>query len=298
MFQDWLRQAAAEKVRQAVLREVQGQLGAEPPPGAEPQAGCEDGAQGASPPCHAGVLFALGAEAGGLEDLLHNLVRIRGHGFVARQGELQGRRVVVFRSGPGGPSAAKATETLLDGHRPGWLISAGFAGGLSPALARYDVLMAESLTDLAGNRLATGLNVDPASLSATPGVHVGRLLTADRVIRDPAEKRAMGEKYQALAVDMETFAVAEVCRRRRTPMLSVRIVSDTVDEQLAREIQSLMSPSTLASKAGAVLGAVWRRPSTVKDMWQLRETALVASDRLARFLASLVGQLPNHEDKG
>ncbi|NQT40578.1 MAG: hypothetical protein HQ581_24005, partial [Planctomycetes bacterium] len=37
--------------------------------------------------------------------------------------------------------------------------------------------------------------------------------------------------------------------------------------------------------------AIWRRPGSVKDMWRLRENAMVASDRLAEFLAGMIGQL-------
>ena len=36
----------------------------------------------------------------------------------------------------------------------------------------------------------------------------------------------------------------------------------------------------------------WRRPGSIKDMLRLKETALVAADALAKYLATLVVQLP------
>ncbi len=286
LFRQWLRQMATEKIRQEVAQAVQKELVAEQRP-----AGCESG--GREPArCDVGVVFALAIEAGGLEDLLEDVVFIRGAGLAVRQGRLHGRPVVVVHSGPGASAAAKAAEATLQGHHPQWMISAGFAGALDPAVGRYDFVMAEQLVSLDGRVLGTDLKVDTASLAQTPGVRVGRLLSADHVVRDPAEKRALGEQHKALAVDMETFAVAEVCQRYGTPMLAVRIITDTAEERLPAEIRVLLEQKTVAAKLGAVWAAVWNRPAVAKQLWELKERALVASDRLARFLASMVGQLP------
>jgi len=282
---NWLGSTARQRVRQAALQTAREKLieavkepDAEEPPRRER-------------PCEVGVVFALGIEAGGLEDLLQGAVSIRGHGFTVRQGGLKGRHVVVVQSGAGREAASRAAEALLSGHKPQWMISAGFAGGLSPRLKRHDLLMADGLATTDGSRLAIDLEVDPESLAQTPGVHVGRLLTVDRIVRRTEEKRALGEKHQALAVDMESYAVADVCRRRRVRFLAVRIVSDAVDDELPPDVDRLLKQKTRAAKLGAVLGALWRRPGSVKDMWKLREDALVASDRLATFLASTIEQL-------
>jgi adenosylhomocysteine nucleosidase len=242
-------------------------------------------------PCDVGVVFALRIESGGLEDRLEGVVGIRGHGFVVRQGRLKGRHLVVVRSGPGPEAARHATEALILGHHPQWVISAGFAGGLSPELNRHDLVMPDGLVNAAGDRLAVDVKVDAASLAQKPQLHVGRLLSVDRVVRLPEEKRALGEKYQALAADMETFAVAEACRRHHVRFLAVRIVTDAADDELPPEVQHLLRQKTRAAKFGAVVGAAWRRLSSVKDMLKLKENALVASDRLAKFLASIIERL-------
>ena len=91
---------------------------------------------------------------------------------------------------------------------------------------------------------------------------------------------------------METLAVADVCRREKVRFLSVRVISDALDDELPQEIERLLDQKSLASKLGAAAGAVFNRPSSVKDMWNLKEQAIQASDRLARFLASTIAQLP------
>ncbi len=116
-------------------------------------------------------------------------------------------------------------------------------------------------------------------------------MTADRVIRLPDEKQALGQQHDAMAVDMETFAVAEVCQRREVRFLAVRVINDTVDEELPVDVEHLLEQKTMPGKLGAATGAIWRRPSSLKDMYQLRENALVASERLAKFLDGMVKQL-------
>lgn len=284
LLRSWLSRAAQETIREKVVEAAR--QGMDEP-------GCEEVAAESTPPppCDVGVVFALEIESGGLEDLMEQVVTIRGHGFVARQGRLHKRNVVMILSGSGREAAARATEALIDGHRPGWIISAGLAGGLSEALKRNHLLMADAIVDESGGRLCLDLRVEPESLRRTPDVHVGTLLTIDRVVRLSEEKRRLGEKHQALAVDMESYAVAEACRRRQVRFLSVRVIGDPVDEELAAEVRGLLKQQSPSAKLGALVGAVWKRPSSIKDMLRLRGNTLVASDRLAKFLDSTIERL-------
>ncbi len=240
---------------------------------------------------HIGVVFALDIEAGGLEDLLTDQVTVRGHGFVVRRGVLNSCNVVLIVSGAGCKAAARATEALIDGHRPELVVSAGFAGGLSSKLKRHDVLMADRLVDTSGGQLSIDMKADPAALSRISGVHFGRLLTVDSVIRCADEKQALGKRYDAVAVDMESFAVAEVCRRRGVRFLAVRVINDTVGDELPVDVEYLLSRKTTAGRLGAAVGSVWRRPSSFKDLYRLRENAVAASDRLAKFISGMIGQM-------
>ncbi len=249
--------------------------------------------QADTPPetCDVAILFALGIEAGGFIDRMEERIALRGRGFTIRLGALQSQRVAVVTSGAGADNAAQATEAVLDVHRPQWIVSAGFAGGLKAGLRRNDIVMASRVADREGHQLQIDLSVDPAELERHPGVHVGRILSVDRPIRSPEEKASLGEQYEALAVDMESLAVAETCRRRQVRCLGVRVVYDPVDERLPRDVETLLAQPTTATRLGAATAAVFRRPSSLKDLYQLRENALIASERLAVFLTGVVGQL-------
>lgn len=242
--------------------------------------------------CDVAVVFALDIEAGGLEDLLDGDVTVRGHGFRARLGELAGRQVAVIRSGPGPKAAARATEAVIDGHRPTWVISAGFAGALRPDVERGDIVVADSLMDCEGRCVAVDRTPFPAELVEARRVHVGPFLAVERIVCRPDRKRALGAEHSALAVEMESLAVAGVCQRRNTRLLAVRSVTDTVDEALPRDVEHLMRQTSRAGQIGAALGALMQRPGSFSDMLSLRETALTCSDRLAKFLARLIERLP------
>lgn len=257
-------------------------------------------------PCHVGIVVALSQEAGGLIDRLSGGIDIAGAEFKIREGGLSGRRVAVVVSRPGRKAAARAAEALIAGHAPRWVISAGFAGGLVDNVARGDIVVADEIVaggDVPSNEDSANegrpISVDvPNELAATGAeksikakLHVGRFVTVDALATTPDRKRALATAHDAIAVDMESLAVAEVCRREQRAFLAIRIVSDAVDDALPAEVSNLIKQKSLAGQFGAVAGALFKRPSSIKDLYRLKEDALLASDSLAKFLEAVVAKL-------
>ena len=81
---------------------------------------------------------------------------------------------------------------------------------------------------------------------------MGRLLTVDRIVRTVAEKRELAESTQALAVDMESLAVATACREAHVRCLVVRAISDDMTADLPPEVLSIVG-STGSVRLGAAL---------------------------------------------
>jgi adenosylhomocysteine nucleosidase len=241
-----------------------------------------------APPCDLAIAFALGMEAGGTVDLLEKASVARGEGFIEHAGTLRGKEAVVIETGVGAAAAAKAVSDVIGFHEPAWVISAGFAGALAPGLRRGHIVMPREIVCTGRPPLSVGFQLDAAQ---TPGLHVGRLVTVDRIIRTRAEKETLGQQHQALACDMESYAIAEVCRQKQVRFLSVRIITDALEEELPREVERLLAQKTLAGKLGAAARAVMQRPGSAIDLMKLQDQALTASDRLAKFLAGLVVQL-------
>lgn len=272
LVQNWLRNRAIQAATDAARR------------------GAADRQSAASLPVHVAVIAALDMELGGLLDRLPGAVTTQADGFRTHHGALQGRGVLLVESGMGRARAAKAAEAVLHAHRPTWVISTGFAGGLAQQVERLHFVVGNSVASIDGRRLAIDVKLvaDPRR-----GLHVGRMLTVDRIIRTPEDKRRLAAQFDAVSVDMETFAVAEVCRQAKAKFMAIRVVSDAVGDELPADLERLIDRKTIAGKLGAAAGAIVRRPSRVKDLWNLKEQALLATDRLATFLLGMIEQLPS-----
>ena len=203
------------------------------------------------------------------------------------EGHLGGKLVVITLVGMGRAAARRGANLLLDGHRPRWLLSAGYGGALDPSLRRNDVVMPREVVDESGTLYTLDLKLPDAS----PRFATGRLLTVDRMVMTAAEKAELHARHGASVVDMETSAVAEVCRARSVRFLAVRAISDEAAVDLPREILAIVGP-TGSFRVGAAAGAIWKRPSSLKDLWALREHAVEAADRLAEVLPAILEQLP------
>jgi adenosylhomocysteine nucleosidase len=162
---------------------------------------------------------------------------------------------------------------------------------LQSQLQRGDFLLATAVCNDQGESLAIEFQLPPSDPTRSPRVHSGKLLTTAQSLRRAAEKEALGSTHGALAADAESFAVAQVCQAEKTRFLAVRIIGDAVSDELPREIERLGRQQTSAARWGAALGAFVNRPSSAKDLLELKERALLDADRLAKFLEGVIVQL-------
>src|ERR1700738_1080213 len=203
-------------------------------------------------PADIGVVAALAIEVGPMLARLERVRKYSGPRFSVVEGECAGKLVAVVLTGTGRARAQRGAEVLLDGHRPRWIVSAGFGGALDPSLKRNDIVLAIEVVYLEGRRFAIDLAVPPGSESE--GLRSGRLLTVDEIVRTAAEKAELRRKYEADGVDRETSAVA----------------GDEAGLHLPPEILSILGRSG-GLRLGATVGALWKRPSSVKDLLALRQ---------------------------
>lgn len=248
----------------------------------------------APPPAAAdvGIVAALPIEVAPLLDRLKNRRKYSGPKWTITEGDLAGKLVALVVSGVGLASARRGVDVLVAGHRPRWVVSAGFGGALDPDLKRNDVVLARRVVSTTPGE--TPLEID-LTLSDDPtarsSLRAGTVLTIDRIVRTPAEKAALRREHAGDVVDMETHAVAEYCAGRSIRFLGVRVISDDADSELPPEVLTILGP-TGSFRLGATMGALWRRPSSVKDLLRLREHAHQAANRLAAVLPSLIERLP------
>jgi adenosylhomocysteine nucleosidase len=234
-----------------------------------------------------GIVCALHREMAPLLDRCEKVRKYTGGSFVFRGGRYDEIRIAVVESGIGFAKARRATQALLDAHTPPWVLAAGYSGALRPEMKVGDIVVADSIVDRHGQELSVDLRMPTEGVK---GLHRGRFVTSDEMIRTVREKQELAERHAAIAVDMESLAVAQICRDRAVPFMAVRVISDDLSGDLPPEVLSVFGP-TGTVRVGAIVGSLWKRPSSVKDLWRLREQANVAAERLATFLDGVLVQL-------
>ena len=169
------------------------------------------------------ITFALPAESSDFVRLLENRGSVSREGVETIRGHLHGKSLVVIHTGVGKKVSRERMETILRRERFEYLISAGFAGALEKDLQVVHLLVAENFS-------SPQLLSSPKLALADDKTFLGKLQTVSRMIETIEERESLHKKTGAVAVDMETEFLAEVCAAHDLPMLSLRAISDTAAE--------------------------------------------------------------------
>jgi adenosylhomocysteine nucleosidase len=130
-------------------------------------------------------------------------------------------------SGMGPEAALRASHALVAAGAHG-LLSFGLAGALDPGLLAGTVLLSETVTDGAGTVYPTDA-AWRARLAARAGrdLRGGSLLSLARPLTLPAAKSQAWVRTGAVAVDMESVAIAAVASAGGLKFAVARVVIDT-----------------------------------------------------------------------
>jgi adenosylhomocysteine nucleosidase len=235
------------------------------------------------PRCDAAIVFAVALEADAFAARATDTAEFQSGGLVLHEGLVAGRRVAWCVAGVGCERAGRAARLLALGHRPRMLISAGFAGGLDPSLARGAVVRP--------TRVITAQSGEPLALAADGAQPPMSIVTVDEIVVSAAGKRALRDATGAAVVDMETHAVAAAARDEGLSCSSIRVISDDAGSDLPREVAALARPQSPLRRLGAALGSIGRRPAAALDLWTLYEHAVVDGKTLAAGLVELLTSL-------
>lgn len=146
--------------------------------------------------------------------------------------------VLVAYSGAGPENAQTAAELLVS-RGAIRLISWGCAAALSSSLKSGDLTLADSLID------ADKVRIDIASdwhshahhlLSAHTIVHTGCLAESPCIVSSGKDKKQLHAKTGAIALDMESIAVAKIATQHALPFLAIRAIVDPVNMNLPQAV--------------------------------------------------------------
>jgi adenosylhomocysteine nucleosidase len=177
--------------------------------------------------------------------LIDNIKEENSNGYVIRNGRLGANEVAVMQTGIGKVNAAVGAISLIDCFQPDLIVNTGIAGGTGSEAGILDVVIAERIGyyDVycgPGNERGQvqGLPVvfdckgaellDIEAAQKLPGVKRGLIASGDLFVSTVEELKAvLAVRPEAMAVDMESGAIAQVCYLKQVPFVAIRVVSDT-----------------------------------------------------------------------
>ncbi len=233
-----------------------------------------------------GLVFALPAEG---RALVGPFGWARAGEFFVRRARLpDGTGLLCARSGVGVARAASAARWLVAEGATA-LAVVGVSGGLDPRLRPGDLVVADAVLE-AGGAAGGGIATDPdrsgllyEAVSAE-GLRVrrGAVISASRPVSSAGDKAALHDRCAALAVDMESAAVARAAAEGNRPLVVLRAVCDAADQSVPDDfLVSLDDDGSV--RPSVLLRRLAVRPSLVGDLVRVERgfSAAVASLRHA-----------------
>jgi adenosylhomocysteine nucleosidase len=183
--------------------------------------------------------------------------------------------VSILLTGIGRQNAEKSLREFLATHSPNLVLTCGFAGGLNPDLKLGDVIFEIPQPST--------FNLQLSTYGATPA----KIFCADRIATTVAEKKKLRAETGADAVEMESAAIHAVCRERGIPCATIRVISDTANEDLPLDFNALSKPDKNLD-FGKLFLAIAKSPGKIGALMQLQKKTKFAAENLARVLAKLI----------
>ena len=227
------------------------------------------------------IISAVHEELRALLAELRNPARVRLAGREFHSGQIHGHPVVLVLSGIGKVAAATTAALLIHAFKASALLFTGVAGGLKHGVCVGDVVVAQQLLqhDMDASPLFPRFEVpltgralfeaDAALVDALAGaarrclaraevligaarlaefgiervvLHQGLVISGDRFVASAAHSSELRALLpQALAVEMEGAAVAQVCADFGTRFAVLRTISDRADDSAHVDFQRFIA---------------------------------------------------------
>lgn len=189
-----------------------------------------------------GIIAAMSKEVALLKPILSNSVDSEFDGFTFHCGTIGSHRVIIMQCGIAKVNAAIGTVAMINNYRPNLIINSGVAGGADKSVNVMDIVVG---TRVAYHDVYCGPESTRGAVQGLPlyfegskklieriperdDIKMGLICTGDQFIDTIEQVNDIKKNFpEALAVDMESAAIAHVCELRHVPFLSLRVISDS-----------------------------------------------------------------------
>ena len=199
-----------------------------------------------------GIIGAMDEEVSQIADVMDITETYEKASMTFKRGTINGKDVVVVRSGIGKVNAAVCTQLLVDKFNVDYVINTGIAGSLNADIDIADIVLSRDV--LHHDMDATGFGYDMGVIprmetsvfqadgelialaekvcrEVNPEIDVfcGRVVSGDQFISDRATKEQLTEMFDGYCTEMEGAAIAQAAYLNKVPYLVIRAISDKAD---------------------------------------------------------------------
>lgn len=214
------------------------------------------------------VIGAMEEEIQILKGLIKNREDLVEHGIEFYKGTLNGKEIILLRSGIGVVNASIATTLLLSKFSPCAVINTGSAGGLSKHLAIGDIVIS---SDVKYHDVdVTVFGYEPGQVPGAPAgfapdrrlikiiddkitipginIHHGLIVTGHAFLSTPEKVKYVTSTFtDAVAVEMEAAAVAHTCHQFKVPFIVARAISDIPENENPIDFKEFLETAAINS---------------------------------------------------
>jgi adenosylhomocysteine nucleosidase len=187
----------------------------------------------------------------------------------------------ILITGIGRRNAETSVRDFLAANSTELVFTCGFAGGLNPGLKPGEVVF-----ELSEPQLPTPDSQLQAQLLAA-GARPAKLFCADRIATTVTEKKKLRDETGADAIEMESATIRAICRERGIPCATVRVISDTANEDLPLDFNVLSKPDQ-SLDYGKLFLAIAKSPGKLGALMRLQKQTRLAAERLAEVLVRIL----------
>lgn len=200
-----------------------------------------------------GIIGAMDEEVSQLKEHIKTGEITKRAGMEFYRGTLNGRPVVVVKSGIGKVNAAVCTQILVDCFHVTAVVNTGIAGSLRNEINIGDIVLSKDA--LHHDMDSTGFGYAPGQVprmdvlafeadenlielaknccdSVNPDIKsfVGRVVSGDQFISGKDKKEWIKSQFDGFCTEMEGAAIAQTCYLNHIPFLIIRAISDKADD--------------------------------------------------------------------
>ena len=205
-----------------------------------------------------GIIGAMDEEVAKLKETMQDVTVETKASMEFYKGTMNGKEVVVVRSGIGKVNAGICTQILCDLYHVDAVINTGIAGSLNAKIDIGDIVLSTDALqhdmDASGfgYRIGQIPRVDTFAFEAdeklrelaiecnqkvNPEIQAfpGRVVSGDQFISDKAKKEWLIEQLSASCSEMEGAAIAQAAYLNQIPFLIIRAISDKADDSATED---------------------------------------------------------------